>query len=89
MKRRGLFSFMAAAPIGMVGAVGASAAQSPKEKPPKDVFCVSFCQPKNVKQTNSSSAIFISESEPHGKLTMYNHHLWVYNNKIDDWELVK
>lgn len=65
MKRRGLFSFLAAAPV---GAVGVANAASQKKHLPNDVCTISISQPKNTRTTHDigGMSIKIYDSEPHG-----------------------
>lgn len=78
MKRRGLFSFLAAAPVGIAGAAGTAIAAQQKSECPDNAAAITISQtkPESVRPKNHNG-LYFREIEVHGSFTMWNGEFYI------------
>lgn len=89
MKRRGLFSFMAAAPIGITGVAAAAVSRAAAQPPDSMAGTLAFHHRDQAVPPPAENSFVIrnENTKEHGKITVYNGRLWLYNDQ-DGWKVV-
>lgn len=79
MKRRGLFSFLAAAPVGIAGAAGSAVAATQQNSDiPKDALGICISHPKPLEsQRKNGNGLYFLETELHGSVTIWKGELYL------------